>query len=103
MRQDSIVLNLQRSCEASLDAAMHLVRLNRLGVPQESRDAFRTLQNANIISPDLSNRLQAMVGFRNIAVYDYQKLDLNIVRAILKNRLEDFRVFCGILLKQSFQ
>jgi len=37
-RQDSIILNLQRACEASIDAAMHLVRVKRLGIPQESRD-----------------------------------------------------------------
>jgi len=37
-RQDSIILNLQRACEASIDAAMHLVRVRRMGIPQESRD-----------------------------------------------------------------
>ncbi len=100
-RQDSIVLNLQRICEASIDAAMHLVRLYRLGVPQESREAFRMLQAKEIISSDLSNRLQAMVGFRNIAVHDYRKLDMDIVEAILRERLDDFRAFCSILLKQA--
>jgi len=35
-RQDSILLNLQRACEASIDAAMHLVRLHRLGIPTAS-------------------------------------------------------------------
>ena len=33
-RQDAMVLNLQRACESSIDAAMHLVRVRRLGVPQ---------------------------------------------------------------------
>jgi uncharacterized protein YutE (UPF0331/DUF86 family) len=102
-RQDSIVLNLQRVCEASIDAAMHMVRVHQLGVPQESREAFQMLQSANVISADMSNRLQAMVGFRNIAVHDYRKLNMEIVRAILESRLEDFRVFCGILLKQAFK
>jgi uncharacterized protein YutE (UPF0331/DUF86 family) len=59
------------------------------------------LQQATIISPEISNRLQAMVGFRNVALHDYQKLNLAIVRAILENRLDDFRAFCGILLKQA--
>ena len=39
-RQDAIILNLQRACESSIDAAMHLVRIERLGVPQESREAL---------------------------------------------------------------
>ena len=38
-RQDAIILNLQRACESSIDAAMHLVRVRRLGVPQETREA----------------------------------------------------------------
>ena len=32
-----------------------------------------------------------MVGFRNIAVHDYQKLNLEIVRSILERILGDFR------------
>ena len=33
-RQDSIILNLQRCCEAAIDLAMHEVRVHRLGLPQ---------------------------------------------------------------------
>ncbi len=42
-RQDAIVLNLQRACEAAIDAAMHLVRRHALGIPTESREAFTML------------------------------------------------------------
>jgi len=35
-RQDAIILNLQRACESSIDAAMHLVRVHRLGVPRRA-------------------------------------------------------------------
>ncbi|MFQ5599897.1 MAG: DUF86 domain-containing protein [Candidatus Krumholzibacteriia bacterium] len=92
-RQDSIILNLQRACEASIDLAMHLVRTRRLGIPQESRDAFDLLQGAGLMDADLANRLKRMVGFRNIAVHDYQKLDLQIVRSIILDRLDDFLEF----------
>jgi predicted nucleotidyltransferase len=36
-RQDAIILNLQRACESSIDAAMHLVRVHRLGTKRETR------------------------------------------------------------------
>jgi uncharacterized protein YutE (UPF0331/DUF86 family) len=62
-RQDSIILNLQRACEASINAAMHLVRIRKLGVPQESRDAFDMLCEAGIIAHPLRDRLKAMIGF----------------------------------------
>ena len=98
-RQDSIILNLQRACEASIDAAMHIVRVRKLGVPQETRDAFDMLGEAGIIESDLRDRLKAMVGFRNVAVHDYRKLNLEIVRAVVEKRLGDFREFGGILLR----
>jgi len=97
-RQDSIILNLQRTCEASIDAAMHLVRVNKLGVPQESRDAFDMLGEAGIINAVLCERLKAMIGFRNVAVHDYRKLNLEVVRKIIHVHLGDFREFGRIVL-----
>ncbi len=100
-RQDAVVLNLLRAAEASIDAAMHLVRANRLGVPQQSREAFRLLADAGLLSPSSSTRLQAMVGFRNIAVHEYQKIDLQIVRSIVEERLVDFEAFAEALIAQT--
>lgn len=92
-RQDSILLNLQRACEASIDLAMHLVRVRRLGVPQETRQAFDLLAEAKLVEPPLAERMKRMVGFRNVAVHDYRKLDLDIVQAIVTERLGDFLEF----------
>ena len=100
-RQDAIILNLQRACESSIDAAMHMVRVNKLGVPQQSRDAFSMLAEANMLDNKLASRMQAMVGFRNVAVHDYRKLNLNILRAILENHLNDFRSFASSMLKSA--
>jgi uncharacterized protein YutE (UPF0331/DUF86 family) len=98
-RQDSIILNLQRACEASIDAAMHLVRVRKLGMPQESRDAFDMLCEAGILEGALGERLKAMVGFRNVAVHDYRKLNLEVVRNILERHLCDFSEFGATVLK----
>ncbi|MGE0863695.1 MAG: DUF86 domain-containing protein [Vicinamibacterales bacterium] len=98
-RQDAIILNLQRACESSIDAAMHLVRVHRLGIPQETREAFDLLERAGHLDPSLATRLRKMVGFRNVAVHDYQKLNLDVVRAILVERLDDFLEFTRLLLK----
>ena len=40
-----------------------------------------------------------MVGFRNIAIHDYQKISLQILKSILTNNLGDFREFVKVLLK----
>ena len=98
-RQDAIILNLQRACEASIDLAMHRVRVHRLGVPQESRDAFSMLAGAGRLDPDLAAKMAKMVGFRNVAVHDYQPLNLRIVQAIVTGHLDDFLAFARWALR----
>ncbi|HEX7338813.1 MAG TPA: DUF86 domain-containing protein [Rhodanobacteraceae bacterium] len=98
-RQDSIILNLQRACEAAIDLAMHTSRIHRLGLPQDARDAFTALETARLITPHIAERMRAMVGFRNIAVHQYQRLSLPILRAILDEHLEDFTAFTRSLIQ----
>ncbi len=99
-RQDAIILNLQRACESSIDAAMHLVRVHRLGVPQESREAFDLLERSGRIPPGLATQMRKMVGFRNVAVHDYQRLNLDVVRSIVVGHLDDFLTFTEVLLQR---
>lgn len=101
IRQDSIVLNLQRACETAIDLAMHLVRKHRLGVPQESRDAFDLLSAAGKLDAALAADLKRMVGFRNIAVHNYTRLDLAIVQAIVERRLDDLLRFASAAVRSA--
>lgn len=39
-----------------------------------------------------------MIGFRNIAVHDYQALNLEIVQAIIERHLIDFRQYVEEIL-----
>jgi len=100
-KQDSIILNIQRSCEAAIDLAMHIVAERRLGLPQNSRDAFIMLDNAGILDTELAQKMQAMVGFRNIAVHDYQTVNLDIVKAIIEKHLIDLQRFVKTILQQG--
>jgi uncharacterized protein YutE (UPF0331/DUF86 family) len=98
-KQDAIVLNLQRACETAIDLAMYVVNQRRLGAPQESRDAFALLQTAGILPADLATRMQKMVGFRNIAVHEYTRLNLEIVQTIITKQLDDFRLLSSTVVK----
>jgi uncharacterized protein YutE (UPF0331/DUF86 family) len=101
VRQDSIILNLQRACEAAIDMGMRLIRIKQLGLPQSSRDVFAMLEAATLIDHLLSKSLQAMVGFRNIAIHDYKKMNLEIVRHIIQENLNDLSTFAQIALKTA--
>lgn len=99
-KQDSIILNIQRACEASIDLAMHIVSDLKLGLPKTSREAFKYLEENDIIDHTLAKTLMNMVGFRNIAVHDYQVIDLKILQAIIESHLSDFKTYTeAILLK----
>ena len=98
-KQDSITLNIQRACEAVIDLGMHVIAERDLGIPQTSRDTFEILQDNKIISPEMSERLKAMIGFRNIAIHNYQRLNLKIVQAIIEKDLKDLLYFADVILK----
>lgn len=99
--QDSIVLNLQRACEASIDAANYVVKTKKPGVPQTSRDTFDLLSSAGIIPEDQALRMKNMVGFRNLAVHEYQSLNWSIIENIILHNLDDFSVFVRAILKPA--
>ena len=54
--QDSVVLNVQRACEAVIDMAMHVIAVRRLGVPQDARSAFDILLAERVIERPLADR-----------------------------------------------
>lgn len=95
---DMIVLNLQRACEACQDLAMHVVANRNFGLPQNKRDAFKKLQENQIIDLKMSENMQNMVGFRNIAVHDYKEIDEQILKEIIENNLTDLIDFARIIL-----
>jgi uncharacterized protein YutE (UPF0331/DUF86 family) len=96
-KQDSIILNLQRACEAAIDLGMRVVRIKKLGPPQSSRGVFECLEQEGILTGILSKDLQAMVGFRDSAIHDYQKINAEVLQSILKNKLVNFESLIQIL------
>jgi len=94
-KQDSVVLNLQRACEASIDIANHIIKNRQLGVPQSARDSFQLLAQNQCILQSTAETLKKMVGLRNIAVHDYQALNIDIVIAVVRYHLQDFELFCS--------
>ncbi len=97
-RQDAAILNIQRACEACLDMGHAVIRRERLGVPQSARDVFALLAGAGWIDSGLAEALQRMVGYRNIAVHDYQSLQLPITVAVIERHLGDFLAFSRAVL-----
>jgi uncharacterized protein YutE (UPF0331/DUF86 family) len=102
LKQDAIALNLQRACEQCIDLANHTIRVRKLGLPKESKESFRLLAENNIIPRDLTARLEGMVGFRNVLVHEYQRLDIGLMVDVIENRLDDLLLFVDCIMKEFF-
>jgi len=98
-KQDSVILNLERASQATIDIATHIVKIRNLGLPNTSRELFTMLLDDGIISKNICKEMQGMVGFRNIAVHDYQNLNIEIVVAIIQKHLGDFEGY----IKEVFE
>jgi uncharacterized protein YutE (UPF0331/DUF86 family) len=102
-RQDAAILNIQRACEAALDMAQRVVSTQKWGVAETSRDLFGVLQRNAVIDEKMTTTLSHMVGFRNLAVHDYEDLDMRIVESIIQNDASDLLAFSELVLKQFFE
>lgn len=101
LRQDAVALNVQRACEICIDIANRLIKIRKLGLPQDSKDSFSLLQRAGLIDEAMTAALRAIVGFRNILVHQYQRLDLDIMVEVVEHRLDDLLAFSNITLAAS--
>jgi uncharacterized protein YutE (UPF0331/DUF86 family) len=101
-RQDAAVLNLQRACEAALDMAQRVISLQGWGIAETSKDLFTLLQRHSVISAAVAKTLTNMVGFRNLAVHDYEELNYDIVESIINKDCNDLLLFSEQMIKQFF-
>ncbi len=92
-RQDAAMLNVLRACETTIDLANHVIRANRLGIPNSSADSFKLLNAEGIIDAGSTERLKKMVGFRNIVVHQYGEIDMRIVESVILSELDELIAF----------
>jgi uncharacterized protein YutE (UPF0331/DUF86 family) len=88
---------LHIAIQAALDVAAHIVADNRLGEAQNNREFFELLARYEWISHELTDSLREMVGFRNIIVHGYERLNAAIVEKILRNHLDDLLQFVSAI------
>lgn len=100
-RLDAATLNVQRACETAIDLAQHVVHRRRLGIPGSARELFDALQAAALIDDSLAAAMKRMVGFRNIAVHEYRRLDPKIIAAIIARDLDDVLRFASSLMRAA--
>ncbi len=96
--QDVVILNLSRAVQMSVDIATHILSTTNQPVPSTMAEAFVSLERINIISPGIADKMKRSVGYRNVAVHNYDDIDLSITYDIADKHLSDFKEFIKQIL-----
>lgn len=96
--QDVIVLNLSRAVQLCVDMAMHRLADSEAPTPQTMGESFVLLAKQGIIDTALCARMRSAVGFRNLAVHNYDTINWAVVFTIATTHLDDFRAFAKAML-----
>lgn len=97
-KQDIISLNLSRAVQLTVDMGAHLLSQQKSVSPASMGQTFELLAQTGVLDHDLADRLKKSVGFRNIAVHNYDQINWAIVHSIVKNHLGDFSEFARIMV-----
>lgn len=98
-KQEIIILNLQRAVQICVDIGNHILLDYPTPTPTTMAETFKRLFENNLISNENAVNLSHAVGFRNIAVHQYENIDCRIIFAVVKNNLNDFRTFAASMQK----
>ena len=91
--QEIILFNLQMAIQNCIDMASHIVSIKALGLAGSTNELFYMLEDEKIIEMELTEKMVKAVGFRNLIVHEYGKVDLKIVYHVCNNEINDLELF----------
>jgi len=94
--QDIIAVNLERAVQICVDIALHwIARQSQVPVPETMAEAFQVLTSQGVLSEPVARDLISAVGFRNLSVHAYDKINWEIVWEIVTQHLGVFPNFAA--------
>jgi len=88
-RQESIAFNMHLAIQNCMDIAAHIIGEEGLGAPGSAGEMFFLLQENGFLSADLADRMVKAVGFRNLLVHEYEKIDLQRLQRAAEKNVDD--------------
>lgn len=79
--------------EAATNIAAHLCARLLNQAPATYAESFTLLAERKLIDPGLAARLAKMMGFRNLLIHGYSKIDDRIMLRIMRNDLADLELY----------
>ena len=95
--QDIVSLNLSRAVQLCVDIGAHIISGMNVPPPDTMGHTFDLLAQSGMLTTELAHNLKKAVGFRNIAVHNYDAINWYIVHSIARNHLADFTEFAKVV------
>ena len=99
--QDILTLNLTRAVQLCVDIGAHLIAGSDNPAPDTMGQTFDVLAELGVIPHELAVRMKKAVGFRNIAVHNYEAIDWQIAHAIATRHMGDFVAFATAVVDST--
>lgn len=98
--QESILFNLQMAIQNCIDVAAHIISEEGFGVPGSTNEMFYLLEENGYLDTDLTEKMVKAVGFRNLIVHEYGKVELKQVFEVAQNNIEDLNEYLRSIFKK---
>ena len=95
--QDIVALNLSRAVQLCVDIGAHIISGMNVPPPGTMGQTFDILAESGTLTMELAHNLKKAVGFRNIAVHNYDAINWHIVHGMVRNHLAGFTAFARIV------
>lgn len=99
--QDILTLNLTRAVQLCVDIGAHLIAVQGKPAPDTMGQTFDVLSGMGVINQELALRMKKAVGFRNIAVHNYEAIDWQIAHIIATRHMNDFAAFANAVVEAT--
>lgn len=80
--QDILALNLSRAAQLAVNMGAHIVAQQEVPAPGTMGQTFDLLADEGVLTRELAQQLKKAVGFRNIAVHNYDAINWLMVHSI---------------------
>jgi len=99
-RQESILFNIQTAVQNCIDIAAHIISEESFGVPGSITEMLYILEKNGYLDNDLTQKMVKAVGFRNLIVHEYGKIELEQAYEIAQNDINDLNEYLKAIFKK---
>ena len=89
----------QLSIDVMIDIGKMIIAAREMEHPEENKYIFDVLLSNKVITKTLYEKINGIVGFRNLLVHEYTKIDLEMVYTKLHGNIPDFVIYKKQVLK----